>query len=69
MIVGFLYGGISWLGVPPDGLLACRELQSGPWSSDPEADQNVSAKERKKRRKKAKAKAAAARACKPPFNE
>lgn len=50
-IVGFLYGGVSWLGAL---LMAFWPAGSyiGPWSSDPEADQNVSAKERKKRRKK-----------------
>lgn len=59
MIVGFLYGGISWFGAILMGLWPAYNYK-GPWSTDPEADQNLSAKERKKRHKKA-AKAAKAK--------
>lgn len=52
MILGFLYGGIPWLGVMLTGFWPSASYR-GPWSSDPEADQNVSNAERKKRRKKA----------------
>lgn len=55
MIVGFLYGGISWFGSILMGLWPAYNYK-GPWSTDPDADQNLSAKERKKRRKKDKAK-------------
>ncbi|MDI9589565.1 MAG: hypothetical protein QM302_00710 [Acidobacteriota bacterium] len=52
MILGFVYGGIPWAG----GLLIAlwpSASYKGPWSSDPEADQNLTSQERKKRRKKA----------------
>lgn len=52
IIVGFIYGGVPWLGAILMGFWPAWNYK-GPWSSDPEADQNVSAKERKKRRKKA----------------
>lgn len=50
--LGLLYGGIPWLGVPVLGFYPVVSYR-GPWSSDPEADQNLTAQERKKRRKKA----------------
>lgn len=56
MFLGFLYGGLSWLGVPLMGFWS-RGSYQGAWSSDPEADQNLTPKERKKRRKKAAKKA------------
>ena len=49
--LGFLYGGIPWLGALLLGLWPAKNYQ-GPWSTDPEAEQNLSSKERKKRRKK-----------------
>lgn len=52
IILTFLYGGIPWLGVPLSGLWPSSGYK-GAWSSDPEADQNLTAKERKRRRKKA----------------
>lgn len=52
MIVGFVYGGVSWFGSILMGLWPAYNYK-GPWSTDPEAEQNLSAKERKKRRKKA----------------
>lgn len=52
IIMAFLYGGVPWLGVPLAGIWPSSTYQ-GAWSSDPEADQNLTAKERKKRRKKA----------------
>ena len=58
MVLGFLYGGIPWFGVPLMAFWPASNYQ-GPWSSDPEADQNLTSQERKKRRKKA-AKAAKA---------
>ena len=61
MFVGFLYGGISWLGSLLMGLWPSASYK-GPWSSDPEADQNLTAKELKKRRKKAAKAAKAAKA-------
>lgn len=51
-IVGFLYGSIPWMGALLMGFWPAGGYK-GPWSSDPEADQNLSAKELKKRRKKA----------------
>lgn len=55
---GLLYGCIPWAGVPIMAFHPAAAYQ-GPWSSDPEAEQNLSKQERKKRRKKA-AKAAKA---------
>ena len=52
VIFAFLYGGIPWLGALLLGLWPAKNYQ-GPWSSDPEADQNLTSQERKKRRKKA----------------
>lgn len=52
MILGIIYAGVPWLGSMLMGFWPAGSYQ-GPWSSDPEADQNLSAKERKKRRKKA----------------
>lgn len=51
MFVGFVYGGVSWFGSILMGLWPAYNYQ-GPWSTDPEAEQNLSAKELKKRRKK-----------------
>lgn len=50
-IVGLIYGSIPWLGAPLIGFWPAGGY-IGPWSSDPEAEQNLSAQERKKRRKK-----------------
>ena len=52
MILSFIYGGIPWLGAILLGFWPNARYK-GPWSSDPEADQNLSSKELKKRRKKA----------------
>ena len=52
MLLGFLYGGVPWLGSILMGFWPNGRYK-GPWSSDPEADQNLTAQERKKRRKKA----------------
>lgn len=52
IIITFLYGSMPWLGVPLAGVWPSGDYK-GAWSSDPEADQNLTAKERKKRRKKA----------------
>lgn len=51
MIVGFIYGGVSWFGAILMGLWPSGSYK-GPWSTDPEADENLSAKELKKKRKK-----------------
>lgn len=51
MLLGFLYGGVPWLGVLLSGFWPSARYK-GPWSSDPEANQNLTAAERKKRRKK-----------------
>lgn len=51
MVLGFLYGGIPWLGVILLSFWPSARY-IGPWSSDPEADQNLSSKELKKRRKR-----------------
>lgn len=56
LIFGFVYGGIPWFGSILLGVWPSANYK-GPWSSDPEAEQNLSAAERKKRRKKAKKKA------------
>ena len=53
MILGFLAGGIPWIGVPLQGFWPTGGSYHGPWSTDPEADQNLSSQERKKRRRKA----------------
>ena len=53
IVLTFLYGGIPWLGVPLMGWWPRSGNYQGAWSSDPEAEQNLSPKERKKRRKKA----------------
>ena len=51
MVFGFLAGGIPWIGLPVMGFLASGSYH-GPWSSDPEADQNLTSEERKKKRRK-----------------
>lgn len=52
LIFGLLSGGVSWLGTPVMGFL-CRGSYRGAWSTDPEADQNLTSAERKKKRRKA----------------
>ena len=52
MILGFIYGGVPWFGALLMGFWPSAHYK-GAWSSDPEADQNLSSAERKKRRKKA----------------
>ena len=52
MIIGFVYGSMPWFGSLLIGLWPSGSYK-GPWSSDPDAEQNLSSKERKKRRKKA----------------
>jgi hypothetical protein len=52
MIIGLLYGAIPWLGSILLGLWPSADYK-GPWSSDPENEQNLSTQERKTRRKKA----------------
>lgn len=52
MFLGFVYGGVPWLGAVLMGIYP-NSRYKGPWSSDSEAEQNLSAQERKKRRKKA----------------
>lgn len=52
VVLTIIYGGIPWLGVPLSGLWPSSGYK-GAWSSDPEDEQNLTAKERKKRRKKA----------------
>ena len=59
MIIGFVYGGISWFGALLMGLWPSGTYK-GPWSSNPEDDQNLSAKELKKKRKKQQKQAKAA---------
>lgn len=59
ILMGCLYGGVPWLG----GFLFATwpSLKyRGAWLTDPEAEQNLSSKERKKRRKKAEREANAA---------
>lgn len=59
LFLGFLYGSIPWFGVLLMAFWPAANYQ-GPWSSDPENEQNLTSQERKKRRKKA-AKAAKAK--------
>lgn len=59
MIMGFFYGGVPWLGAFLFAFWPNLEYK-GAWSTDPEADQNLSPKELKKRRRKAERAAKAA---------
>lgn len=52
MFLGFIYAGIPWLGALLFGFWPAGNYQ-GPWSSDPEADVNLTPQELKKKRKKA----------------
>ena len=60
VILTLLYGGVPWLGSLLVALWPSAHYK-GAWSTDPEAEQNLTSQERKKRRKKA-AKAAAKKA-------
>ena len=51
LFLGFLYGGIPWLGALLLGFWPSAEYK-GAWSSDPNDERNLSAQERKKRRKR-----------------
>lgn len=59
MFMGFIYGGVPWLGAFLFAFWPTLEYK-GAWSSDPEAEQNLTPKERKKRRRKAEREAKAA---------
>lgn len=50
--LGFIAAGIPWAGVPLMGFWPSGSYR-GPWSTDPDADQNLTPQERKKRRRKA----------------
>lgn len=50
--LGLVYGSIPWLGTIVMGFWPAGSYK-GPWSSDPDSEQNLSSAERKKRRKKA----------------
>ncbi len=52
IVLGFLYGGVPWFGVPLMGFWPAKNYK-GAWSSDPDNEQNLTPQERKKRRKKA----------------
>lgn len=52
MMLSFIYAGIPWFGSLLIGFWPSGHYK-GPWSSDPENEQNLTAQERKKRRKKA----------------
>lgn len=52
MMIGFVYGGIPWLGSILLGLWPSANYK-GAWSSDPDDDRNLTSQERKTRRKKA----------------
>lgn len=51
--LGFISAGIPWASVPLMGFWPTGGAYHGAWSTDPEADQNLSAAERKKKRRKA----------------
>jgi hypothetical protein len=59
LFFGFLYGGVPWLGSFLFAFWPSLEYK-GAWSTDPEADQNLTPQERKKRRRKAERAAKAA---------
>lgn len=63
IMLSFFYAGIPWFGALLIGFWPSGHYK-GPWSSDPENEQNLSAQERKKRRKKAAKASKAARAAK-----
>ncbi|MBP3894638.1 MAG: hypothetical protein J6D34_11445 [Atopobiaceae bacterium] len=52
IMLSFIYAGIPWFGALLIGFWPSGHYK-GPWSSDPENEQNLTAQERKKRRKKA----------------
>ena len=52
IMLSFIYAGIPWFGALLIGFWPSAHYK-GPWSSDPENEQNLTAQERKKRRKKA----------------
>lgn len=52
IILGLLYGGIPWFGVPLMGFWPAADYK-GAWSSDPGAEQNLTKTQQKKRRKRA----------------
>lgn len=52
MLLGFLYGGVPWLGAILIGFWPTTRY-IGAWSTDPESEQNLSTQELKARRKKA----------------
>lgn len=51
MFLGFIYAGVPWFGALLMGFWPAGSYR-GPWSSDPEADQNLSKQELKKKRKR-----------------
>ena len=59
VIMGIIYGGVPWLGAFLFGFWPSLEYK-GAWSTDPEAEQNLTPQERKKRRRKAERAAKAA---------
>lgn len=60
MLMGILYGGVPWLGSFLFAFWPTLEYK-GAWSTDPEAEQNLTPQERKKRRRKAEREAKAAK--------
>ena len=59
MFLGFIYAGVPWLGALLLGFWPAGNYK-GPWSSDPEADVNLTPQELKKKRKKEQKQAKAA---------